>query len=186
MKSLLFTCLITLFYFNFSFSQDDTDSKRTTKVEVGYLFGGTPSYHYLATYSGPTFSLFHGKELSDRLHLYGGFNFEKLTDRTILPVMIDFDYYNQKGNQFFNFNMGYAFAWSAHSETQTSYNYNGGLAFGAAYGVDLLVKEDWKLKFLFSYNYRDTKLTYQTNPDNIKYEDPSKTHLLSLKTIFAF
>jgi len=182
--------LITLLIASFSATvnaQSTFDSKsRISKIELGYSLGGTLRYHYVASYNGINVGLFHGYKLSDRFHLSGGFNIEKLSDRTILPLSADIDFYNKKGNQVFNIRAGYAAIWGTRAEVETNYKYKGGLQYSLGYGFQLFKTENWKLSFLASYNFRDTKLVYHSPAKGTNYEDPSKSHLISFKTIFSF
>ena len=185
-KLILFTIFFTSLLSTANAQKDANSKSRASKVELGYAFGGTPRYHYLASYSGFTGSLLHGLKLSDQFHLYAGLGLEKLSDRNILPLIADFDYYNKKGNQFLNAKTGYAFAWGTRTEVDNNYQYRGGFHFSIGYGFHLLTQSKFNLRFLAAYNYRDTKLRYQALPDSPIYEDASKTHLFSFKTVFSF
>lgn len=183
---LLFSVLFTL---DSAAQTTLTTNKKTryTKLEAGYTTGGTFSNHYFAMNDGLVLGLYHGVKLSDHFSVSLGVGFEHLKEGVLLPMMLDVEAYGVKRKGYFNFKAGYSLGWSSRTIINKDYNYKGGYLFSLGYGFQLFKNEKWKLDFLPSYNFRQTRLSYLPELDTVvtPYVAKRKIHLISFKIVVS-
>ena len=173
--------LFLAFVCTLSAQNSSSNHKRVTKFEVGYMMGGTPSNHYFAFNEGFSVNALHGVLLSKHFTVSGGLGFEELKEGNLMPMFLDVEAYSKSGKGYFNFRSGYSVAWSSRTVVNENYKYRGGFLFSVGYGFRVFQNPKFKVHFMPSYNFRQTRLNYLPGPDSDPYTAIRRIHLLSLK-----
>lgn len=182
---LFFSCFLLLQ----TKAQEQTTSptkNSITKFELGYHFGGDFSNYYLAYHGGFGLGIFQGFKVSKQFSMHGGMGIEQLKDGILLPMMVDFDYYNKKQNRFINFKTGYSIGWNTTGVGNKAFKYKGGGLVSMGYGFKLFEKEKLQGSLLLSYNFRETHVQYQREENGEIIAANRTIHLLSIKTSLKF
>ena len=144
-------------------------------METGYFFGVSGTTHFFSFVSALNFNLAAGKHIKDNAILSGAIGLEKNRDGTLYPFTANFKrYFGDNSNQYASLQIGYAFG---NGDSQNpGFEYQGGVAAGISYGLNLFRIKNAKIYSQIGYKLRRSTISFESfdgNSSCLLYTSPS-------------
>ena len=155
-------------------------STLTYQAEIGYFVGGTGTVYFFTYNRGLSAKLAVGKSVTEDVLISGSIALEDNQEGRLYPLLANLKKsFGKDTNQFVNFQAGYA--WGSSENQNDDFEYQGGVAAGLSYGVNLLSIKETDVYAQMGYRLRQSIVTFQAFEGGKSVSSNLDNHFVALQ-----